>query len=98
MAKMLCTQITHFNVVHAPVMLLERNQYLKIVKSKAVPLHVREILGGEEEQLLLILDFATRWCEWLTSCPGWALPPGKGPQYPLTRRLGGPQSQSGCRG
>jgi hypothetical protein len=25
-----------------------------------------------------------------------ALPPGKDPQYPLDRRLGGPQSRSGC--
>jgi hypothetical protein len=29
------------------------------------------------------------------SCPDCTLPPGKGP---LDKRLGGPQSQSGCRG
>jgi hypothetical protein len=36
--------------------------------------------------------------EWSASRPGRALPPGKGPRYPLDRRLGGPQSRSGHRG
>jgi hypothetical protein len=36
--------------------------------------------------------------EWSASCPGLALPPGKDPQCPLDRRLGGSQSQSGHRG
>jgi hypothetical protein len=36
--------------------------------------------------------------EWSASRPGRALPPGKEPRYPLDRRLGGPQSRSGCRG
>jgi hypothetical protein len=35
--------------------------------------------------------------EWSASCPGCALPWGKDPRYPLYRRLGGPQSQSGLR-
>jgi hypothetical protein len=30
--------------------------------------------------------------------PGRVLPPGKDPQYPLYRRLGGPQSRPGHRG
>jgi hypothetical protein len=30
-------------------------------KSKAVPLHAMEALGGEEIELLLILDLGTRW-------------------------------------
>ena len=32
--------------------------------------------------------------EWSAACPGRTLPPGK-TQYPLYRRLGGPQGQSG---
>jgi hypothetical protein len=36
--------------------------------------------------------------EWSASRPCRALPPGKGPRYPLYRRLGGPQSRSGRRG
>jgi hypothetical protein len=38
-----------------------------------------------------ILDGA----QWSGSHPGRALAPGKGPRYPLYRRLGGPQSRSG---
>jgi hypothetical protein len=30
-------------------------------KAKAVQLHTMEALGGEEVQLLLILDLGTRW-------------------------------------
>jgi hypothetical protein len=47
--------------------------------------------------LLFILDLGTRWGEWSASRPGRALAPGKGPRYPLYRRLGGPQSRSGHR-
>jgi hypothetical protein len=36
--------------------------------------------------------------EWSASRPGRVLPQGKGPRYPLYRRLGGPQSRSGHRG
>jgi hypothetical protein len=35
--------------------------------------------------------------EWSASRPG-RLISGKEPQYPLDRRLGGPQSRSGCGG
>jgi hypothetical protein len=30
-------------------------------KAKAVPLHATKVLGGEEVQLLLILDLGSRW-------------------------------------
>jgi hypothetical protein len=30
-------------------------------KGKSVPLHAMEALGGDEVQLLLILDLGTRW-------------------------------------
>jgi hypothetical protein len=45
-----------------------------------------------------ILDFSTRW-RWLVSfMPEPLHPQGKSPWYPLDRRLGGPQSQSGHSG
>jgi hypothetical protein len=31
------------------------------IKSKAVPLHAMEALGGRGVQLVLILDLGTRW-------------------------------------
>jgi hypothetical protein len=34
-----------------------------------------EAHGGEEEKLLLIRNFCTRWGEWSSSRPGRALPP-----------------------
>jgi hypothetical protein len=40
-----------------------------------------------------ILDLSTRW-RWVVSF----MPQGKSPQYPLDRRLGGPQSCSGRGG
>jgi hypothetical protein len=61
-------------------------------KSKAVPLHAMQALGGEEVYVLLILDLGSRWGEWSASP---TLPRGKDPRYPLYWRLGGPQSQSG---
>jgi hypothetical protein len=42
-----------------------------------------------------ILDLGTRWSGQLNA-PA-ALSQGKSPWYPLNRRLGGPQSLSGCR-
>ena len=43
---------------------------------------------------LLFHDRGTRRGEWSATCPGRTLPPGK-TRYPLYRRLGGPQGQSG---
>jgi hypothetical protein len=45
-------------------------------------------LGGEEIQLLLILDLDTRWDKWSASRPGRALPPGKGPPVPIVQEAG----------
>jgi hypothetical protein len=65
------------------------------IKAKAVPLHATEAL--ERGELLLILDLGTRW-DWVVSItPRPRFSPGKGPRYPLYRRLGGPQSRSGHR-
>jgi hypothetical protein len=45
-------------------------------------------LGGEEVQLLLILDLGIRWGEWSGSRPGRALTPGKGPTVPTVQEAG----------
>jgi hypothetical protein len=47
---------------------------------------------------LRILDLGTRW-RWVVSFTDRLLcPQGKSPWYPLDRKLGGPQSRSGCGG
>jgi hypothetical protein len=71
--------------------------FLPNVISKVVPLHAMVALGGEDLYLLLVVDLGIRWGEWSASRLGRALPPEKDPLYPLYRRLGGPQSRSGCR-
>jgi hypothetical protein len=43
--------------------------YVRVVKT--VPLHAIEALGGED--VLLNLEFVTRWGEWSKSCPGRVL-------------------------
>jgi hypothetical protein len=66
-------------------------------KAKAVPLHVKEALGGDEVFSTSALDGGV----WSASRPGRALTPGKRPpppQYPLYRRLGEPHGRSGHRG
>jgi hypothetical protein len=46
----------------------------------------------------IILDLGIE-CRLLVIFTPWVLyPRGKSPRYPLDRRLGGPQSQSGCSG
>jgi hypothetical protein len=49
---------------------------------------------GVEVQLYSFMTTAPEGGEWSASRPGRSLPPGK-TRYPLYRRLGGPQSQSG---
>jgi hypothetical protein len=51
---------------------------INIIKSKAVPLHAMEVLGGRGCIALHIYDLGTRWGEWSASRPGRALPPAKG--------------------
>jgi hypothetical protein len=57
-------------------------------KAKALTLHATEALGGEEVQLLLILDLGTRWGWVSASCPGRALAPGKAPPVPTVQETG----------
>jgi hypothetical protein len=47
-----------------------------------------EELGGEEIQLLLVLDLGTRWSEWSVLGSGPALAPGKGPPVPIVQEAG----------
>jgi hypothetical protein len=69
-----------------------------VSKSKAVPLHAIEALGGGEEYIsYLFTTFALDGGEWSVSRLGCTLLPGKDPQYPLDRRLGGPKNWFGHR-
>jgi hypothetical protein len=61
---------------------------------KAVPLHRRESRYSSYSFMNSALDGG----EWSASRPGRALPPGKGPLYPLYRRLGGPSVDTEARG
>jgi hypothetical protein len=58
------------------------------VKSKAVPLHAMEALGGEATKLLIVLDLGTRWGELSASRPGRSSIPGKGPPVPTGQEAG----------
>jgi len=50
----------------------------------------------ESEGIVPRLNLNIRW-KWVVSFTHWPLYPcGKSTQYPLNRRLDGPQSQSGC--
>jgi hypothetical protein len=66
---------------------------------KSVPLHAKKSTGGKEGYSSY--SFSTSALdggEWSASRSGRAISPGKGPWYPLERRLGGPQSRTGQRG
>jgi hypothetical protein len=68
--------LDHFNVLPPSI---ETRQQLwfkwsgsppHVAKAKSVPLHATRLLGGEEVELLLILDLGTRRGEWSASRPG----------------------------
>jgi hypothetical protein len=58
-------------------------------KSKAVPLHAMEVLGGQDVQLLLILNLSTRlgWALSVTPLPRLA-PGKKRPSVPIVQEAG----------
>jgi hypothetical protein len=57
--------------------------------------HVMKTYWGSGDPVLCILNLGTRW-EWVVSFMPWQLYIwGKNLWYPLDRRLGGPQCQSG---
>jgi len=64
-----------------------------VVKSKVVPVYHRKAYKGSRGTTPPILKLDTGW-KWSTSRLA-VLPPGEQPRYPLNRRLGGLQSQSG---
>jgi hypothetical protein len=54
--------------------------------------------GGVDVQVHVFLNSELVGGEWSASRPGRFTAGGKSPRYPLDRRLGGPQNQSGRRG
>jgi hypothetical protein len=62
---------------------------MNIKKSKAVPLHVIEALGGRGVYLLHNLDLGTRrGVSGQRHAPAALLPPGKGPPVPIVQEAG----------
>jgi hypothetical protein len=55
------------------------------MKLKHCPATAMQRQGGEEVELLLILNLGTRWGEWSASRPCRALPPGKRTPVPIGR-------------
>jgi hypothetical protein len=47
-----------------------------------------EAYGGEEVQLVHILNLGTKEGECSASCPNRTLPPGKGPPVPIVQEAG----------
>jgi hypothetical protein len=97
----------------APVYFLETNQwhtvrkmekykwlcYMLISKNKTSPTtRIWRRRGERRYSSYSLMTSALDRGKWSGRRPGRALPPGKGPRYPLYRRLGMPQSRSGHRG
>jgi hypothetical protein len=74
--------------------------FIATIKVKVVPLRSIEAhLGDRRYSSYSFLTSALEGGEWSAShAPAALHPRGKSPRYPLYRRLGGPQSRSGCRG
>ena len=70
------------------------NFRVKSENGKIVPVPTRRRIPGVEIQNHSFLTSAVGEGEWSVSCPGHYTI-GKEPRYPLKRRMGGPQSQSG---
>jgi hypothetical protein len=68
-------------------------------KSKSFPLHATKALGGERRySSYSFTTSALDGGEWSASCPGHALPPGKGPPVPIVQEARWAQGRSGHRG
>lgn len=70
---------------------------LKQRKVKLSLLMVWRHVGGGELWLHSFLTLTLNDAKWWTLCPS-CFTPGKEPQYPLSMRLGGPESHFGCSG
>jgi hypothetical protein len=68
---------------------------VKVKQSHNTPM---EVQAGKDIHLLLTHNLGIRWGRVVSVMPDRALPPGKDPWYPLDRRLGKPQRQSGLGG
>ena len=63
-------------------------------RGKVIPLRASVAQRVGEIELYSSMTAALEGGEWTATRPSWTLPPGK-TQYPLYRRLGGPQGRSG---
>jgi len=59
--------------------------YIKVKQSRYTPWRR---LGREEYSSYSFTTSALDWGEWSASCPGRALPPGKGPPVPIVQEAG----------
>jgi hypothetical protein len=79
-----------------PILWAQLNKSTPCLHPHYTRLTVRWQAGGRIHQRFLNLDTS---CRWVVSFPPLPLyPGGKSPQYPLDRRLSGPQSRSGPYG
>jgi hypothetical protein len=95
------TLLTNWFMLVPPMTVILMNQVVcELLKGKVIPLRSIEAhLGDMRYSSYSFLTLALEGGDQSASHPSRALPPGgKSPRYPLYKRLGGPQSQSGCRG
>jgi hypothetical protein len=72
--------------------------FQKLAKARAFSLHATEALGGRKYSSYLFSTSALHGLRGQRHAQAALQSRGKGPRYPLYRRLGGPQSRSGHRG
>jgi hypothetical protein len=83
---------------HLSILNLEHDSIWKLNLHSVLKLKPWRRLGEGRYSSYSFLTSVLDGGEWSASRPGHTLAPGKGPLYPLYRRLGGPQSRSGHRG
>jgi hypothetical protein len=89
-------------VTHLSDLFDREEEFIKYkVKVKVVPVlltehHGIKVYQGSGGTAPCIPDLSTTWRLVVSFMPLLLYPQGKSPWYPLDRRLGGPQSQSGC--
>jgi hypothetical protein len=64
------------------------------VKTVKINFTLEKAIQGVEVQIYSLFNLGTRWDGWLKPRPG-RFTPEKETHYPLCRKLGGPQGQSG---
>jgi hypothetical protein len=97
--KVFCVRLNVFMMVIIWILVLWVMITIHSIAGKAVPQHTYGGVWGERMySSYSFMTSALDGGEWSASLPSHTLPSGKGPQYPLYRRLGGPHSRSGYRG